>query len=68
MIRHPEILRTLEDERMRKEPVDPELNARIMEAMWEEAFTLGTIPVKDPGPALESRIRMARIINGLKTP
>jgi len=40
---------------------------RIFEAMWKEAMLLGVLPLKDPLEGIEVDIRIARILNDVRT-
>jgi hypothetical protein len=47
----------------RKERLDISKRFRIVEALYEEAVALGTLPLKDPLEGLEVDIRIAKVIN-----
>ena len=49
------------------EPPDLRRNLRIFEAMYEYARSLGRFPPADSLDGLESRIELARILNGRKS-
>lgn len=62
------LLRTLEDELIRAERADLEQNFKILDALYEEARTLGIFPLKDPLEDIEVEIRIAKAINVQATP
>ena len=68
MIKDARLLAEFEENELRKEKPDY-LNAlRIFEAMWKEAMLLGVLPLKDPLEGIEVDIRIARILNDVRTP
>jgi len=59
----------LEKEIIRKERPDFARNIRIVEAMNEEAVSLGVFPPKDKLSGLDIDIKIAKVINSVsKTP
>jgi hypothetical protein len=67
MIKDGRLLAEFEENELRKEKPDY-LNAlRIFEAMWKEAMLLGVLPLKDPLEGIEVDIRIARILNDVRT-
>ncbi len=48
---------------LKKEGADFVRNLRIAEALYREAVTLGTMPLKDPLEGIEVDLRIARVIN-----
>jgi hypothetical protein len=67
MIKDAGLLAEFEENELRKEKPDY-LNAlRIFEAMWKEAMLLGVLPLKDPLEGIEVDIRIARILNDVRT-
>ena len=66
MVKNPVKLRAFEVERMKAEPVDIEKNFRILDALYEEARSLGIFPLKDPLEGIEEKARLAWAINGIK--
>ena len=67
MIRNPDILERFEREVIKKEKLSFEHALAIFEAMWQEGINLGTLPPKDALEGIEVDIRIARILNCLKT-
>jgi hypothetical protein len=69
MVKDYKKLETFEKELMRLEKPDLVKNFKIVEALYEEAFALGAIPLKDPLDGIEVDIRIAKAINSVsKTP
>jgi hypothetical protein len=68
MVTNSEKLRAFEDERIRIEKVDVERNFRIVDALYDEARTLGVLPPKDPLEGIEVKIRIARAVNYVQRP
>ena len=67
MIKDPKTFEEWEKEWKRKEGAIPFNKAiKIVEAMWEEAVNIGTLPLSDPLEGIETDIRIARILNCLK--
>ena len=52
-----------QDEFYRREPPRFETNMRLMEAMFEEAVGLGVLPSREPLEDIETKIRLARVLN-----
>jgi hypothetical protein len=57
-----------EREYVRSRKADYRENLKIFEALYQEAASLGVLPLKDPLEGLEVDIRMARVINGVREP
>ncbi len=58
-----------EEELIRREKPDLKRNLKIVEALYQEAVSLGVFPLKDPLEGLEVDIRIAKVINSVqKTP
>ena len=68
MIRDAKFFERWELDRIRSEPPDFHRNLAIFEVMWEEAVALGVLPPKDPLEGIETKIRMARVLNDLTSP
>jgi len=66
MVKNTLKLQAFEAERIRSEKVDVEQNLRILDALYEEALMLGALPLKDPLEGIEVKIRLARVLNGIK--
>lgn len=67
MIKNPNILGQFEREVIRKEKLSFGRALAIFEAMWKEGVSLGALPPKDPLEGIEVDIKIARIINCLKS-
>lgn len=65
MIKNSEKLQKFEDELTRKEKVNIRQNFRLVEAMYEEAVSLGVFPLKDPLDGIEVDIKVAKVINSV---
>jgi hypothetical protein len=52
-----------QDEFYRREPPRFETNMRLMEAMFEEAVEFGVLPSREPLEDIETKIRLARVLN-----
>lgn len=52
-----------QNEFYRREPPRFETNMRLMEAMLEEAVELGVLPSREPLEGVETKIRLARVLN-----
>jgi hypothetical protein len=64
VIKNPQFLKKFEDQFLEEEgplPYDRAIN--ILNALWQEAVTLGIFPLQDPWEGIESDLRMARILN-----
>ena len=64
MIKDVAYWRAWEDEFTRTHPPDFAQNLRIFDALYEHARKMGVFPLKDPLEGLETKIRMARVLNG----
>ena len=62
MIRNNEF-QQFEMEFLRKEKLDVVRNFQIVEALYQEAVSLGIIPLKNPLDGLEVDIKIARAVN-----
>ena len=63
MITNTHIWQQWEDEFYRREPPSFETNMRLMEAMFKEAVELGAFAPCDPLGDIETKIRLAHILN-----
>jgi len=63
MVRNAAALERFELELLRREPVDFRRNLAIVEALAEEARSLGVFRRQDPLEGLETVIRVARAVN-----
>ena len=64
MIRQDEFQK-FEIEILRNEKLDIKKKFKIVEALYEEAVTLGVFPLKDSLEGLEVDIRIAKVINSV---
>lgn len=64
MIKNVPMWEAWEDEYHRRTPVDFKKNLAIFEALYEHAVALGVWNKRGPLEGLESRIELARILNG----
>jgi hypothetical protein len=65
MIKNREVLQKFEDKRVKKEKADLLKNIRIVEALYQEAISLGAFPLKDPLSGIEIDIKMAKVLNSV---
>ncbi len=63
MIKDVKALQKLEDSVIRGSKLSHSEALRLLEAMWREGITLGTLPPKDPLEGIEVDMRIARIVN-----
>jgi len=63
MITNPRILRKFESEIQRKEKINISKNFRIVDALYDEAVTLGAIPMRNQLDGLEIDIKIAKVVN-----
>ncbi len=63
MIKDVKALQRLEDSVIRGSKLSHPEALRLLEAMWREGITLGTLPPKDPLEGIEVDMRIARIVN-----
>ena len=63
MIKDTEILRTFENNLIKKEKLSYADSLRIFEMMWREASTLGILPSKDPLDGIETKIKISKILS-----
>ncbi len=67
MVKDPEYLKKFEDDWISKQRLTPDQVFDLLDAMWEEAVSLGALPRKDPMEGFEVVQRIAEILNCLKT-
>ncbi len=67
MVKDPEYLKNFEDDWISKQRLTPDQAFDLLDAMWEEAVSLGVLPRKDPMEGFEVVQRIAEILNCLKT-
>lgn len=63
MIKNPELLVRFETEELKKERLSYREAMKIFKAMWQEAVSLGALPLKDPLEDIETDIKLAKILN-----
>jgi len=63
VIKHPASWERWERETQLSQPVDFRRNLRLLEAMYEEARALGVMAVPPALEGLESRLRLAMVLN-----
>jgi len=64
MIKHPEVLKELEDDFIRDEgKLSFDSAIKLFTYMWNEALNLGVFPPKDPWEGIEVDIRIAKTLN-----
>jgi predicted transcriptional regulator YheO len=66
MIKNPDYLKRFEKELIKNSKVDIEKNFQIVEALYKEAVELGIFPLKDPLLGLETKIKIAKVINSVQ--
>lgn len=67
MIKNPDLLQKFEDEFIQQEKADFLINIRLLDAMYEEAVSLGIIPLKNPLEGIEIDIKIAEVINSVSS-
>ena len=67
MIKDTRLLTEFEESELRKEKPDYLSALRIFEAMWKEAMALGVLPLKDPLEGIEVDIKIARVLNDVRS-
>jgi hypothetical protein len=64
MIKHPEVLKELEDDFIRDDgKLSFDSAIKLFTYMWNEALILGVLPPKDPLEGIEVDIRIAKTLN-----
>jgi hypothetical protein len=63
VIKDPAVWEAWERETLLRQPTDFRRNLRLLEAMYEEARALGIMAVPPAPEGLESRLRLARVVN-----
>ncbi len=56
-----------EIEFLKKEKAEMVRNFKMVEALYDEAVTLGVIPLKNPLDGIEVDLRIAKVINSVST-
>lgn len=65
MIKNPEKLRNFELEIKRREKTTFRRNIRLVEAMYEEALSLGIFPPKNALAGIDVDIKIAKVVNSV---
>ena len=65
MIKDVRKLRRFEREFLTRETIDIDRNFRIVDALYDEAVSLGVIPPKAILDGLETKIKISRVINSV---
>ena len=69
MVKNSAALQEFERDVARREKVDIARNLRLLEAMYEEAVSLGVFPPRDPLSGIEVDIKIAKVVSRVrKTP
>lgn len=63
MIINSDELRKLQYAELKSSKLSYAESLRIFEALWDEAVTLGILPLEDPLEGIEVDIRIAKILN-----
>lgn len=63
MIKDSKVLREFERNELINERLSYSESLRIFESLWNEAVSLGVLPLKNPLEDIETNIRIARILN-----
>ncbi len=67
MIQNPHLLKQFEQDAIRKHQPDYHANLKIVEALFQEATTLGIFPLQDLLQDIDIDIHYAKVIN-VRTP
>lgn len=65
MIKNRQVYQEFEDEIIRKEKVNILKNFSLVEAMYEEAVSLGVFPLKNALEGIEVDIKIAKAVNNV---
>ena len=65
MMRRPDLVRAFERS-LQQQPVDVAENLRIMQAFYEQACTMGVLPLEDPLAGVEVDVRLAAAFRHLE--
>jgi hypothetical protein len=57
--------RRFETEFVKKESANIEKNFRLVEALYQEAVTLGVLPPKNPLDGIEVDLKIAKVVNSV---
>jgi hypothetical protein len=67
MIRNRHLIDLFEDSLVSQSAADFRRNLQIYEALYQEARSLGALPLKDPLDGIDSDIHLARVMNVRRT-
>lgn len=67
VIKDTRVLAEFEESELRREKPDYPRALRLFEAMWKEGMLLGVLPLKDPLEGIEVDIKIARILNDVRS-
>lgn len=63
MLKNASLIEKWYRKQLREETLDFARNLRIFEALYEEARTLGVLPLRNPMEGLETKILVAKVVN-----
>ena len=66
MIKDPEYLKKFEDEQTAKDDMTLEQKLKLLNSIYKYAVKLGTLPPDDLLEGLDTDIKVAKIINGIR--
>ncbi len=66
MIKDPEYLKKFEDEQTAKDDMTLEQKLKLLNSIYKFAIKLGTLPPDDLLEGLDTDIKVAKIINGIR--
>jgi len=65
VIKNPRELQRFENTLIRKGDTNPSMNFELVEAMYEEALSLGVFPLKNKLDGIEVDLRIAKVVNSV---
>lgn len=66
MVKNPEILKDFEEEYIKNDKRTFEERLKSYRELYKHAVSLGVLPSKNPLEGIETKIKVAKIINGVK--
>ncbi|MBN8572032.1 MAG: hypothetical protein J0M18_20620 [Ignavibacteria bacterium] len=66
MVKNPEILKNFEEEYIKNDKRTPLERIKKYDEMYNFAILSGAIPKKNPLEGIEEKIKLAKILNGVK--
>ncbi|MFB3896778.1 MAG: hypothetical protein ACE14V_10805 [bacterium] len=66
MIKNYKIFSEFERNLIRNEKVDFKRNLKLVDAMYQEAVALGVFPPKNPLEGIETKIKLAQVLNSVR--